>query len=120
AGAAASRNRMDARDYRRRRHCSSGDRDRRFGVAGIRSAVSAAARGRNPGRSADRVLPVARAAAAHRGQRIVVTTAGFFSAWILAMGIAAVLFVPQWGLSAPRAFISFAASTPLIGLAQSV
>jgi hypothetical protein len=54
------------------------------------------------------------------GSWVFLTAVGFFCAWLLAMGIAAVLFVPGWGLTGRRAFASFAAATPMIGVAQSI
>jgi len=48
------------------------------------------------------------------------TVVGFFATGLAALLLAMVLFVPSWGLSAWRAFLSCAVPTPLIGLCQSL
>lgn len=50
---------------------------------------------------------------------IVFTLIGFVGSWTVAMGLAALLFVPPTGLDPLRAFLAFATPTPIIGWAQS-
>lgn len=51
---------------------------------------------------------------------IALTIAGFFGAWVVAMLLAAIAFVPFKGIGGMTAFLCFAAATPIIGLAQTV
>lgn len=48
------------------------------------------------------------------------TIAGFFGAWVVAIILAAIAFVPFKGIDGMTAFLCFAAATPIIGLAQTV
>lgn len=50
---------------------------------------------------------------------IVFTLLGFVGAWTVTMILAAALFVPSYGLTGWRAFVSLAAPTPIIGWSQS-
>jgi len=54
-----------------------------------------------------------------KGSWVVFTLAGFAGAWIVAMILAAVLFIPFRGLDEFRALLSFAIPTPIIGGLQS-
>ncbi len=53
------------------------------------------------------------------GSWLLMTTIGFTAAWLVAAGIAALLFVPQQGLTSWRAFASFAVATPIVGWLQA-
>jgi len=50
---------------------------------------------------------------------ILYTLIGFAGAWTTTMILAAVLFVPSFGLTGPRAFLSLAIPAPIIGWAQT-
>jgi hypothetical protein len=50
---------------------------------------------------------------------IVFTVVGLVGAWTATMILAAALFVPSYGLTGWRAFVSLAVSTPIIGWSQS-
>jgi len=50
---------------------------------------------------------------------ILFTIVGFVAAWMVALIVAAALFVPSSGLSGARAFASLALATPMIGWSQS-
>lgn len=51
---------------------------------------------------------------------IAYTVAGFFGAWVVAVILVALAFVPYKGIDGTTAFFCFAAATPIIGLAQTV
>jgi len=57
---------------------------------------------------------------ANSGSWIGFTLLGFGMAWLLAMVLAAALFVAPTGLSGVRGFLSLAIPTPVIGLSQAL
>jgi hypothetical protein len=54
------------------------------------------------------------------GSWIAFTLLGFFGAWAVAVILAALMFVPLYGLDESRTFFAFVIPTPIVGLSQSI